>query len=485
VAALRARRETLQRTSATIRTTVQSLADALAMAPAAQFPATNAAAAACRAFQMALPKAAASLLPDPLDGSVADAADRANAIAACTSAELPPALGATAAEAAARPPISEAQRDWDSLHAIAQALRECDAAEAELTRTDQVAADLAKADALFVAARDEVLNGTYSAIAGRLQELYRLLHGPDEAGFSASLAPTKAGLKLEVDFYGRGEHPPCALHSEGHQDSLGLCFFLTLTEYLAGGPLPFVVLDDVLMSVDAGHRRAVADLLKREFPSCQFLITTHDRVWWRQLRSLGVVTGKRAFEFKSWTLEDGPVLHADPSALFHDVAQALGAGNVPGAAHALRRGVETILPDVCDALGATVRFRGDGAWNAGEFLQAAIGRYGELLGKARAAAQSWGNTTVDWAAVDTAKKQAFTAYSAETWAVNVNVHFNEWADFTETDFRPVVDAYRALFALFVCPDCGVPLRIIEEGPDVTGLRCDCGRTNWNLKKKGG
>jgi hypothetical protein len=470
------------------RAAARSLAEALAgnrpAASLAAYPAAHAAAAACRAFASDIAGAARVLLPEPLGAASDGTAARADALAACGAARVREALGAAADEAAAQPAVSEAQRAWDVLTGVERALGECDAAEAELAVARRVADDLAAADRLFVASRDEVLEGTYGAIAGRLQALYRGVHGPDEADFSATLAPTKAGLKLEVDFYGRGEHPPCALHSEGHQDSLGLCFFLTLTEYLAGGPLPFLVLDDVLMSVDAGHRRAVADLLKREFPTCQFVITTHDRVWWKQLRSLGVVASAQAFEIKSWTLEDGPVLHADPAALFTDVDAALEAGNVPAAAHALRRGVEALLPDVCDALGAAVRFRADGGWGFGDFLGPAMGRYGQLFKAARAAAQSWGDASVDWDALDAERAAAFGAYSAESWAVNPNVHFNEWTvGFTAADFRPVVDAYRRLFALFVCPACAVPLRVVEEGTSAVGVRCDCARTNWNLKPR--
>jgi hypothetical protein len=247
--------------------------------------------------------------------------------------------------------------------------------------------------------------------------------------------------------------------------------------------LVWFVLDDVLMSVDAGHRRAVAELLKREFPNCQLIITTHDRVWWRQLRSLGVVSGRGSVEFKSWSIEDGPVMHADATALFQDVDVLLTVGNVPSAAHALRRGIETILPDICDAFGAVVRYRGDGGWSAGDFLPAAMGRYGDLLAKARAAAHSWSDSSVDWAALDTSRKAIFQQYAAETWAVNANVHFNEWAEFSTEDFRPVVEAYRALFACFVCESCGVLLRIIEEGTTAIALRCDCNRTNWNLKAR--
>lgn len=57
---------------------------------------------------------------------------------------------------------------------------------------------------------------------------------------------------------------------------MGLCLFLALMRHLRGPAFTLAVLDDVLMSVDAGHRREVCSLLKREFPDTQFIVTTHD-----------------------------------------------------------------------------------------------------------------------------------------------------------------------------------------------------------------
>jgi energy-coupling factor transporter ATP-binding protein EcfA2 len=381
------------------------------------------------------------------------------------------------------PKLGGIQRAWDELSAAETAVKEWAAAVASAGLADRVAKELAAADRAFLESRDAVLQQTYDLIAARFSKLYATVHGEDEGSFAASLNPTKAGLKLEVDFYGLGEFPPCAVHSEGHQDSMGLCLFLTLTEYLAGGPVPMLILDDVLSSVDRDHRRAVGSLLKTEFAGCQFLITTHDRVWWRQLRTLGLVSGRAALELKGWSLDTGPIAILDAGRLLAESYEALKAGNVPGAAHALRRGAEAYLPDICDALGARVRFRADGAWEAGDFLSSAIGRYGEILGLARAAANSWNNTSTDWTTIDVRRKSVVESFNLETWAVNANVHFNEWADFTVADFTPVLAAYDQLFGLFLCDICGSTLHLIEENNTPVGFRCDCAITNWNLKSK--
>ena len=94
-------------------------------------------------------------------------------------------------------------------------------------------------------ARDAVLEGLYSRIADRFVQFYKILHAHEGDHFGAQLQTQGAGLLFDVDFLGRGPHPPHALHSEGHQDSMGVCLFLALNEELVKEDLGLVVLDDV------------------------------------------------------------------------------------------------------------------------------------------------------------------------------------------------------------------------------------------------
>lgn len=345
------------------------------------------------------------------------------------------------------------------------------------------AAELAAASRLFLQTRNQVLSETYDAIAGRFSALYRRVHRSDEGSFSAALKPTKAGVDFQVDFYGRGSYPPAALHSEGHQDSMGVLLFLALAEHLSGGSLPLVVLDDVLMSVDKGHRRGMAELLKEEYCDTQFVITTHDEVWWRQLLSLGVARRKTAIKFKAWDIQEGPVIARNAAVMLGEAKQALEEGDVPRAAHALRRAVEVYLPEICHGLGAPVRYRDDGSWQAGDFMNGVQSRYASILKKGKKAAEGWEQDTKPWEERDARRLEVFNAFGTEAWAVNPMVHWNEWADLGVNDFSPVVAAYDGLFSMLTCPNCESCLYVQEEGATETTLRCDCATVNWNLKPK--
>lgn len=124
-----------------------------------------------------------------------------------------------------------------------------------------------------------VLEGIYDKVARDFTTYYRVINREDEEDFVGKLTSAPAKLSFDVDFYGRGLFPPGAYHSEGHQDGMGVCLYLALMKHTLGDKFTFAVLDDVLMSVDTGHRREVCRLLKSEFPKTQFILTTHDRVW--------------------------------------------------------------------------------------------------------------------------------------------------------------------------------------------------------------
>lgn len=334
----------------------------------------------------------------------------------------------------------------------------------------------------FEAARDKILQNLYDQITDRFVEFYKILHEDEADHFCASIAPEGAALSFRVDFLGRGSHPPHALHSEGHQDSMGLCLFLALSERLSEGKIDLVVLDDVVMSVDTDHRREVCRLLTSPFPGRQFIITTHDRTWARQLRTAGVVDRKGLVEFTRWTIETGPLV-GQTGDLWERVEEALQRDDVPDAASRLRRGIEEYFEMVCDALKGEIAYRSDGRWTLQDWLPAAMEQYKSLLKVAKASAQSWNNSEAvsDLQELDSVRAQIFERSQVEQWAINAHVHYNNWANLTAGEFRTIVEAFRDLYGLFECSQCGQPLKLTKTDGKPIAVNCACGKVNWNLQ----
>lgn len=342
----------------------------------------------------------------------------------------------------------------------------------------------AKVHALYGATTDKALEAIYKAVEAEFRSYYRDINGDDESKFEAQLTPSLGKLGFEVDFYGKGFFPPGAYHSEGHQDGMGLCLYLALMKHLLGDKFTFVVLDDVLMSVDAGHRREVCTLLKTKFPKTQFVLTTHDPVWLNHMKSSKLVPGKSAVTFRKWHVDHGPQEWKQTD-VWAEIDQLVANNEIRAAAGQLRHYLEYAAAEWCARLGGRVEYRSDGKYELGDLLPAAIGAMNELYKKAKATAQSWS----DKVRVDeingfhTTFTAAVTQSQSEQWEINPAVHFNEWANLQRQDFEPVVAAFKQLEREFECPVCGDLIYVVRTGKTKEVARCGCAKVNLNLKSK--
>lgn len=251
----------------------------------------------------------------------------------------------------------------------------------------------------YCAAMETELNTLYEDVQEDFSEFYRTINEGDEVKFSAKLIPSEGKLDFAVNFYERGLFPPAAFHSEGHQDGMGVCLYLALMKRLFADRFTIALLDDVVMSVDAGHRYQFCKLLKTHFPNTQFIITTHDRLWAEQMRSAGLVTAKTSVAFHTWTVDTGPLVESNEE-IWDEIAASLAKGKVEAAAAALRHHLEYASRRLADNLGARPVFKADGNYELGELLPSVLVRLRELCGKSAEVAQSWGNTVAKEAAVE-------------------------------------------------------------------------------------
>lgn len=338
----------------------------------------------------------------------------------------------------------------------------------------------------FLEARDEVLGEIYGEIEGQFEEYYTSLHH-DESEFGVGLEPTETGLEFGVEFHGRGYYDPNALHSEGHQDSMGICLYFALCDWLSDKEsLPIMMLDDVVMSIDADHRRPLANEMATQVGSdYQLFIATHDDLWHRHLRSAGVVNSDNVVQFSDWTLEDGPQLSEDPEMNWGRVERELDRGNVSIAAHQTRRMAEWFLREACHGLGGKVPFKSDGRWTLEDFKQGAISRYKDLIKSAKDAEQSHGNEIDHLSDLEDELSDIARRVNRDGKALNPNVHYNEdeseFSNCNPGELRPAVEAYRELYELFWCDSCNSCVRVTKDGQTESSVRCSCMDTLMNLE----
>lgn len=379
--------------------------------------------------------------------------------------------------------LSQQQKAWDTLTKMEDKWK---AYKTAIKNKEQADLYKKKADAglvQFEKARNSVLEGIYDAVKGNFDKYYKTIHFEDENKFASKISHEGPALKFEVDFYGRGMFPPHALHSEGHQDSMGLCLFFALNDYLTKNKIQTIVLDDVVMSIDCNHRRDICRVLREFFPDKQFIITTHDTAWAKQLRTENVVSQKNMVHFVNWNVDTGPVFELDKD-LWDKIKEALDKDDVPSAAHKLRREAEYFFENVCDFLYAKIPYKGNHQWELGEYAAAAV--------SALKTAVDRGIKNFKKAKQDDKAKELETFYDSaktiiaksniEQWVVNATVHYNKWADLTKNDFSPVVDAFKDVFKLFECSKCHGLLNM-ERGVGDSATKtvvCNCRNICWNV-----
>ncbi|WP_423925879.1 hypothetical protein [Candidatus Palauibacter sp.] len=262
---------------------------------------------------------------------------------------------------------------------------------------------------------------------------------------------------------------------------MGVCLYLALMKQQLGNRFRLAVLDDVVMSVDRAHRKEFCRLLKTRFPETQFIITTHDKVWAKQMQTEGLVESTGCVAFHSWSVQTGPIVE-QAVGIWDDIESAVAKGDTDVAAARLRRHMEYVAGELADRLGAKPRFRGDFSYDLGDLLPAVIGRYGKLLKLAANAANRWRNEDAKARveALKTAWTEALAARGSEECVVNRAVHYNEWADFTAAEFREVVGAFKSLLAVLRCSSCESWLRVTPRKGHPESVRCRCASMMLNL-----
>lgn len=374
------------------------------------------------------------------------------------------------AEEAARSFLNIAKDRWGRVRS----------ARASLAQASKVKASATEAYDLYSRTADAALTNLYKTVETDFSRYYQFVNSDDEGAFRAELLPSSGSLDLKVDFYKLGMFPPVAYHSEGHQDGMGVCLYLALVKQLLGPKFRYAVLDDVVMSVDASHRRRFAELLQGEFPEVQFIITTHDEVWARQMRTAGLVTSNAMARFYGWSVDSGPTYGVGD--VWSEIDIAIDAGDISGAAAKLRRALEANLGDIAESIRSSVTYRSDASYGLGTFLSSVNARHKELLARAGDAAETWKNQA-QLQLVHGLQAQRGTVISeqnAEQWLLNKLVHNNDWANGTEGDFRPVLVAAKDFLDLFKCANatCGSWITLSGDA-----LRCACQTYNLNLRKK--
>ena len=201
---------------------------------------------------------------------------------------------------------------------------------------------------IFTKVRQEEIGTILDNIKDLTAQYYNFIHSDDEIINPDITLSSSKSLILKLLFEGES-FDPRTYSSEGHIDSLGLCLFLAFVKTY--NEHRFIILDDIISTVDLGHKEQIIRLLFKEFGNYTFIITTHNKLWFEQLFRLSKShkkEGKFNFvEITKWDKEDGPKL-SNYMTSKENIDNYVDNGEIDYAGNAIRKYYEDVLHNICE-----------------------------------------------------------------------------------------------------------------------------------------
>jgi recombinational DNA repair ATPase RecF len=330
----------------------------------------------------------------------------------------------------------------------------------EINRLAEAQPQIKKIVDLASKARKNAVQQLLNKIATIANGYFQKIHPGEEIGMP-SLGVTERGsgsIQLESQFHGRKGHPR-GHYSEGHVDSLGLCLFLAIRRlhHNQAPVLSLLVLDDVMHSVDGDHRRDTAEMIFEEFSDHQIIITTHDPLWFENLKEAAGKSG-RQFEQRriaDWTIESGPVWGDHLSEYEWLVSAEAIKAKVADRVVKAGRLLEEVLQNLCHGLGAEIPFNIRGIYTIDPLWMA-------FYRKAKAHKTFFDKAKTEINQINELRK-------LRNW---VGAHWNSWAGhLTDAESKAFTDAVLKLREHTYCLECR---RFIERITQLDGVwSCKC------------
>jgi AAA15 family ATPase/GTPase len=297
----------------------------------------------------------------------------------------------------------------------------------------------------------------YKSIAGNVNAFYSTLH-PNDPHKNVELNVAlgrRASTELQIESFSCAKEDPRAFTSEAHQDSLGLCIFLAFVKKF-NEECNFVVLDDVVTTIDAQHRERICRLLFEQFRDYQLFVTTHDEIWYDQLsahqRAFRVDGNWKNLEIIRWTFETGPIIEPYKTR-WDKIKNKIDARDKQGAANDGRQYLEWLLKKVCEVIMAKPVFKTD-RYTVSDLLAPAKERLNQLV--------------ADVQFTEKANK-GFQELEATIIMGNLLSHDNPEAENTSIEeVKRFCEAVQKLHNIFACPAC---ISFLKYYQDMKKIRC--------------
>ncbi|MGD2064966.1 MAG: hypothetical protein PVI95_00750 [Dehalococcoidia bacterium] len=359
----------------------------------------------------------------------------------------------------------EARRFYQDVHNLKSLrdnyLRRIDI-ESKIQVYERQISSLTKIHQEFEEKEQEGLSRVLEAISNNVNEYFKFLH-PDEDFDQIELVLTEErGLEFSLKFYGRPISPPLKVLSESHLNSLGISLFLASSQYF-NRTNGFLILDDVMSSFDVNHRRSLSRLLRERFPDTQFLLFTHDDLWFDLLKQELPSNHWLFKELAKWSHENGVEIIESPMSLRDRIQHCLETNDTTGAANKCRTLIEGIFKQICEDLGVRLEYccrEKNDQREASELINGLA----QYLNENKSLRER-------------ENKLLFSDLRADQLLTNIGSHHRnlEVTSLARGDIEMVLKDVHEFETLFICSNCNKPAKKSYSPRNSKLKQCKCGK----------
>lgn len=242
----------------------------------------------------------------------------------------------------------------------------------EVEKINEQADSLQAIQEAFEEKEKDIFQNIISVLSKDIDIYYRILN-PDEGVDEITLFPTEdkgagRGLEISYKFHGSEQFPAKKYLSESHRHSLGISIFLASAKHF-NKINRFLILDDIYTSLDVNHRERLINLFTHpSLSDKQFLITTHDLIWFKTMqRTLQSNSKWKFMEIRKWRIDTGIEIAEAPESIKKRILDFLNKGETFPACKSIRSYFEETLKRIAKKLEIRVPYREDARWEPNEF----------------------------------------------------------------------------------------------------------------------
>ncbi|MCR4284334.1 MAG: hypothetical protein NUV64_03445 [Parcubacteria group bacterium] len=205
----------------------------------------------------------------------------------------------------------------------------------------------------------EGISNRFGAISKLIEEYFKILR-KDKDIKDIRIVPSETkraagrSAEFQLSYYEIQVKPAYKILSESLLNSLGLSIYFACVRTF-NKDCKFMVLDDIINSLDVHHRGTIIDLLAEKFSDFQIILFTHDDLWFERLQTKFPDWVRK--KIRDWNYAEGPVIDFAKTTkeqldeMLKDGSMAKEAGSKFG------EYLEGVLNELCENFEAKLKYR--------------------------------------------------------------------------------------------------------------------------------